>query len=183
MYPGASITRLISSMAAIATLSRISCQMTVLSATKAGNGAFLPVRSRASGSVNTGDLSNDEHPRSMKTAKQKAEYWLNDNVAGWSETQLSTLAVLLKEQDRDTRLACLEEPMNAIERTKHEGAVNALSRRIDCLKFELTSRNWDAIRDGAHYCRLGDAIDDAENILRQMRETLAALQELEPDNR
>lgn len=73
--------------------------------------------------------------------------------------------------------------MNVIERTKHEGAVNALSRRIDSLKFELTNRNWDAIKDSANFCRLGDAINDAENILRQMRETLSALQELEPDNR
>lgn len=44
----------------------------------------------------------------MKTVKEKAEYWLNDNVAGWSETQLRALTVLLKEQDRDTRYACAE---------------------------------------------------------------------------
>lgn len=44
----------------------------------------------------------------MKTAKEKAEYWLNDNVAGWTETQLRCLTVLLKEQDRDTRHACAE---------------------------------------------------------------------------
>jgi len=73
--------------------------------------------------------------------------------------------------------------MNAIERTKHEGAVNALSRRIDSLKFELTNRNWEAIKENTHFCRLGDAINDAMNILRQMSETLTALQELEPDNR
>lgn len=44
----------------------------------------------------------------MKTAEQKAIDWLNDNVAGWSGTQLSALTNLIKEQDRDTRLACAE---------------------------------------------------------------------------
>jgi hypothetical protein len=44
----------------------------------------------------------------MNTAKQKAEYWLNDNVAGWSNTQLWALTALLKEQDRNTRHACAE---------------------------------------------------------------------------
>ena len=37
----------------------------------------------------------------MKTAIEKAEYWLNDNVAGWTQTQLQTLTTLLEEQDRD----------------------------------------------------------------------------------
>lgn len=44
----------------------------------------------------------------MKTAREKAEYWLNNNVAGWDEAQLKCLATLLKEQDRDTRHACAE---------------------------------------------------------------------------
>ena len=44
----------------------------------------------------------------MKTAQDKAEYWLNDNIAGWTDTQLKALIVLIKEQDRDTRHACAE---------------------------------------------------------------------------
>lgn len=44
----------------------------------------------------------------MKTARDKAEYWLNDNVAGWNDVHLRTLTTLLKEQDRDTRHACAE---------------------------------------------------------------------------
>lgn len=44
----------------------------------------------------------------MKTFKEKAEYWLNDNVAGWSDSQLQCLTILLKEQDRDTRHKCAE---------------------------------------------------------------------------
>ena len=41
----------------------------------------------------------------MKTAQEKAAYWLNDNVAGWTTKQAKCLATLLKEQDRDTRHA------------------------------------------------------------------------------
>jgi len=44
-----------------------------------------------------------------KTFKEKAEYWLNDNVAGWVEKQLECLTTLLKEQDRDTRQGCNED--------------------------------------------------------------------------
>jgi hypothetical protein len=73
--------------------------------------------------------------------------------------------------------------MNTIEQTKHNGAVLALCQRIDGLKFELTNRNWDAIKESGNFCRLGDAINDARNILNQMEEALVALQELEPDNR
>jgi len=73
--------------------------------------------------------------------------------------------------------------MNVIERTKHHGQVYALSQRIQNLMFELTNQNWEGIREGVRFCRLGDTISDAENILQQMRETLTALQELEPDNR
>ena len=73
--------------------------------------------------------------------------------------------------------------MNTIERTKHDGAVSALCKRVDSFRFELTNRNWDGIKDGIQFIRLGDAIKDAETILHQMRETLIALQELEPDNR
>ena len=42
----------------------------------------------------------------MNTAREKAEYWLNDNVAGWNAIQLECLVHLLKRQDRDTRHAC-----------------------------------------------------------------------------
>ncbi len=48
----------------------------------------------------------------MKTAREKAEYWLNDNVAGWNEVQLKCLERLLKEQDRDTRHACADAVIN-----------------------------------------------------------------------
>ena len=70
-----------------------------------------------------------------------------------------------------------------IDRVKHDGAVNALKRRIESLRFELTNRNWDGIKEDPVYIRLGDAIHDARNILDQMQETLEALHELESDNR
>ena len=44
----------------------------------------------------------------MKTAQEKAQEWLNENIALWSVGQLNALTTLLKEQDRDTRHACAE---------------------------------------------------------------------------
>jgi hypothetical protein len=73
--------------------------------------------------------------------------------------------------------------VNIIEQTKHDGAIQGLSRRISNLLSDLEDRNWDNIVENGTYCRLGEAINDAENILEQLRETLAALQELEPDNK
>ncbi|MBT8085996.1 MAG: hypothetical protein KJN72_12275 [Woeseia sp.] len=73
--------------------------------------------------------------------------------------------------------------MNAIERVKHDGAARALCERIESLRLELANRNWDGLSIDGHYCRLGEAMNDAENIIKSMRETLRALQEMEPDNR
>jgi hypothetical protein len=73
--------------------------------------------------------------------------------------------------------------MSVIERTKHGGAVGALRNRIDSLRWNLTYNCWRDITNGDTYVRLGKAIDKAEHILREMRETLAALQELEPKNK
>ena len=72
--------------------------------------------------------------------------------------------------------------MNTIDRVKHDGAAQALYRRTSRLLLGLTNDNWKEISSDGSFCRLGEAINDAENILRQMRETLSALQELEPDN-
>lgn len=72
------------------------------------------------------------------------------------------------------------------------GAVRALFARICAFKRELTTNCWNDISTNVstkerpsrdQFCRLGDAINNAEDILKQMRETLAALKELEPDNR
>lgn len=73
--------------------------------------------------------------------------------------------------------------MNVIERIKQDGAAMALHQRINSLMYDLSSRNWEAIKDQKVFVRLGDAISDAENIIRQMRETLEALIEIEPENR
>lgn len=73
--------------------------------------------------------------------------------------------------------------MTPIERTKHDGAVRALKERLDSFMFELTNRNWEAIKSNGHYNRMGKALTDANTILCQMRETLDAIQELEPKNR
>ena len=52
--------------------------------------------------VRCGVKLGDRH----ENLSQKAEYWLNDNVSGWTKTQKRTLITLLLEQDRDTRYAC-----------------------------------------------------------------------------
>lgn len=44
----------------------------------------------------------------MKTAREKAEEWLEHKVPGYSTDQLVGLTVLLKLQDRDTRHACTD---------------------------------------------------------------------------
>lgn len=62
----------------------------------------------------------------MKTAKEKAEYWLDDNVSGWHEGQLKCLTVLLKEQDRDTRHACAEASLQCgTVEGAHDACMNA----------------------------------------------------------
>jgi hypothetical protein len=72
--------------------------------------------------------------------------------------------------------------MTTIERVKHEGAVKALKDRISSLQYELIHRNWEGILNKSKYTRLGDALCIAESLLNDMRETLNALRELEPDN-
>lgn len=51
----------------------------------------------------------------MKTAKEKAEYWLNHNMDYWCKDELDSLITLLKEQDRDTRHACAEACLTATQ--------------------------------------------------------------------
>lgn len=42
----------------------------------------------------------------MKTARERAEFWLAMNVAGYTEDQVKYLEVLLKEQNQITRTTC-----------------------------------------------------------------------------
>lgn len=72
--------------------------------------------------------------------------------------------------------------MNIIEKTKHDGAVRALRERLESLRFQLTNRNWSRIENSEGFCRMGEAIADARQILKKMEQTLEALQELEPHN-
>lgn len=44
----------------------------------------------------------------MKTARERAEFWLAMNVAGYDEHLVDYLEVLLKQQDKITRHACAE---------------------------------------------------------------------------
>lgn len=73
--------------------------------------------------------------------------------------------------------------MSTIEKLKHDGAKRALANHIDSLMHELSHRNWGDIKDCDNFIRLGAAIEDARRILTQMEEALAALKEMDPDNR
>lgn len=47
----------------------------------------------------------------MKTAEEKASEWLDDNMPAPHDDDVASLAILIKEQDRDTRHACAEAVM------------------------------------------------------------------------
>jgi len=70
-----------------------------------------------------------------------------------------------------------------IEKIKRDGEIEALRRKIDYLHFNLTNINWDNIKRNGKFMRLGEAIDNAEIMLKQMREILISLQEMEPENK
>lgn len=44
----------------------------------------------------------------MKTAREKAEEWLDRNIGIIDSSNVRALTILLKEQDRNTRHACAE---------------------------------------------------------------------------
>jgi hypothetical protein len=70
----------------------------------------------------------------------------------------------------------------SIECIKKQGAIDALHRRIDSLIHQLGSSVWTSIKSHSRFVRLSEAISNGENILLEMQELLAALQELDPDN-
>ena len=72
--------------------------------------------------------------------------------------------------------------MKAIEQTKHDGAVLALKRRIDGLLNALTN-TFTYCKHGDSYYNLQESVKDAETILQQIKETFAALKEMEPENK
>ena len=72
--------------------------------------------------------------------------------------------------------------LSVVERTKHDGAVKALKERISQLRHQLNYVVWDNISNNNKFTRLGKAMDSAENVLKEMRETFAALKKLEPTN-
>ena len=72
--------------------------------------------------------------------------------------------------------------MNAqtIEDLKKQGAIKALRDHIRALQFELTQHNWNDIDRNGRYMRMGAALEKASLIISNMKETLKALQELDP---
>lgn len=73
--------------------------------------------------------------------------------------------------------------MNEIKQIKREGAAKELKVRIDQYLGALINKNWYNIRDSGRFCRLEEAISDAENAMKKMRALLAELQKLEPENK
>lgn len=72
--------------------------------------------------------------------------------------------------------------MSEIEDIVKAGAITGLKREAERLIHSLVNANWSDIKERSVYCRLGEAIDDAEAILGEMRKVLEALKELEPEN-
>lgn len=68
---------------------------------------------------------------------------------------------------------------NNIERLKKQGAINALSTRIELLIRSLSDGNWEHIKRQDKFIKLTEAIDSAEKQLAEMREVFKALQELD----
>ena len=73
--------------------------------------------------------------------------------------------------------------MNHIDKIKHDGAVNALSEKIDSIIYDIRYNNWGNLKNDGKYCRLSEAIEDAENKLSQIKELFAALQQMKPGNK
>jgi len=73
--------------------------------------------------------------------------------------------------------------MNAIEQTKHDGAVLALKRRIDDLMLYIKESHLEGVKLNGFYVCMEKDIKDAETILQQIKETFAALKEMEPENK
>ena len=72
--------------------------------------------------------------------------------------------------------------MKTTDPKKHVEAVKELSLKIFKLRYDLMGVDFLVKEDG-YFLRLEKSINDAENILKQMREAFKELKELEPDNR
>ena len=71
--------------------------------------------------------------------------------------------------------------MTKIEQIKHNGAVRGLRGHIEELRLKLTSDNWDGIKNGVNYIRLGEAIERADRIVKEMREAYEELKKIQPN--
>ena len=72
--------------------------------------------------------------------------------------------------------------MKSLEEIMHGGAVGALKNRIHRLKELISDDNWHNTARNGQYSGLGEAITNGEELLQEMRETLAVLMEMDPGN-
>jgi hypothetical protein len=73
--------------------------------------------------------------------------------------------------------------MSPIEYIKFEGAKTALREAIGRCQHQLRNNVWDGTSGSVYYRKLGAAITNAEQILREMRGLLAALHDLDERNK
>lgn len=69
-----------------------------------------------------------------------------------------------------------------LEEIKRKGSIKELKDQIEVRQFKLTNRNWEGIKKGSHYTRLGEAINEAHLLLTEMTELLEELQTIEQQN-
>ena len=69
-----------------------------------------------------------------------------------------------------------------LEKLKLNGAVLALKEHLDSQQNYLLRDNFKSTRSDNKFRNMALALDNAETLIKAMRETLKALQELEPGN-
>lgn len=74
----------------------------------------------------------------------------------------------------------LESQIKDIRKT---GEIKELMDTVDTIRHQLCNNNWDGIRNGTHYRRLGEAIENAHHHLEDMRQLLDVLAELDERNK
>lgn len=75
------------------------------------------------------------------------------------------------------------DDMSPIEYIKFEGAKTALRDAIGRCQNQLRNDIWDGASGSGYYRKLEAAITQAEQVLRDMRELLAALHDLDERNK
>ena len=71
--------------------------------------------------------------------------------------------------------------MKSIAETMHKGQVQALIERINNDIYHLSCSVWDSRMTDKKYVRLGQAINEADRIIADLKETFKVLEIMEPN--